>query len=145
MRPVVTWVILTNARNAHVVANHGPGKGLIALEGKCWHAEPAVMHSAKAGTGHSIAGLGVAAVNQGDPQLKADLKFATDIAHRLEVALAKNEFDRFVIVAGPHMLGLIRQKITKQLRGILVAEIAKDLSALPMETLEAHLGEVIAT
>ncbi len=144
MKPIVTWIILANARGARVVANRGPGKGLVVPDGKSWQAEPAIAPSAKAGLGHSIAGPGVAAVDQGDPQLRADAKFAKDVVHQLEIALAQKAFDRLVIVAGPHMLGLMRQVLGQQLRAVLVAEIAKDLSALSLQSLQSHLGEVIA-
>ncbi len=145
MKPIVTWILLANARKAHVVVNKGPGKGLAALADKTWQAKPAPEHSTKAGIGHSIAGPGMAAVDQGDPQHQADLVFAKSVTNQLDDALASTEFDRLVIVAGPHMLGLLRHYLTNRLRSVLVAEIAKDFSALPMENLEERLAEVIAT
>lgn len=145
MKPIVTWVVLVTSRAAHVVANNGPGKGIVALGDKSWQAKPAVGYSSEAGIGHSIAGPGVSAVDQGDPQGHADQTFAKDIAHHLEAALARDEFDRLVIVSGPHMLGLMRKSLTQPLHGVLVGEIAKDLSALPLDILKDHLGDVIAT
>ena len=145
MKPIVTWVILVNARDAHVVVNTGPGKGLFVLEDKAWSAKPATGYSSEAGTGHSIAGPGISAVDQGDPQGHADQVFAKDIVHDLGAALAKKKFDRLVIASSPHMLGLMRKALTRPLQGVLVAEIPKDLSALPMNRLQTHLDEVIAT
>lgn len=144
MKPVVTWIVLANARRAYVVANRGPGKGLAAVEGNLWHAEPASEHADRAGVGHSIAGPGVTAVEQGDSQHYADTKFAKEIVAHLAKALSRQRFDRLVIVAGPHMLGLMRDALTGPLNDVLIAEVSKDLSALPIERLETHLGDVIA-
>ncbi|MDA3858084.1 MAG: host attachment protein [Roseovarius sp.] len=145
MKPIVTWVILLTAREAHVVVNTGPGKGLFVLEDKTWSAEPATGYSSEAGIGHSIAGPGVSAVDQGDPQGHADQTFAKEIAEDLEAALARKQFDRLVIASGPHMLGVMRKALTRSVQGVLVAEIPKDLSALPLDSLQTHLDEIIAT
>ncbi len=145
MKPIVTWVVLADARNASVVVNSGPGKGLAVLEDKAWSAEPATGFSSEAGMGHSSAGPGVSAVDQGDPQEHADQVFAKQIARHLETALAKKDFDRLVIASGPHMLGLMRKALTPSLKGAVVGEIPKDLSDVPLDRLQTHLDDIIAT
>ena len=144
MKPVVTWIVLANTREIRVFANKGPGKGLLAVAGKCWQAEGASKPRDKAGVGHSIAGPGISAVDTADPQSQSDMRFAQDVSLQLSNSFDAKEFDRLVLVAGPHMLGLLRAALNDHLKAVISNEIAKDLSAQPMDALEAHLSEVIA-
>jgi protein required for attachment to host cells len=54
-------------------------------------------------------------------------RFARDVVANLEQARINHEFDRAVIVAGPRMLGLLRDALSKECRSLVVAEIDKDL------------------
>lgn len=55
-------------------------------------------------------------------------QFAKDVAQRIDNDRVKHEFDRLVIVAGPRMLGLLRQELPDTCRGVLAGEISKDLA-----------------
>jgi protein required for attachment to host cells len=55
--------------------------------------------------------------------------FAREVAYNIEAARVAHEFDRLVIVAGPRMLGLLRDELPQPCRDVLAAEVAKDLSA----------------
>ena len=55
--------------------------------------------------------------------------FAREVAQNIEAARVAHEFDKLVIVAGPRMLGLLREELPQPCREVLAAEIAKDLSA----------------
>lgn len=144
MKPVVTWVLLANARQAKVLENRGPGKGLVPLDAHQWDAARPEQPRDRAGMGHSIAGPGVSAVEQSDPQNKADKSFAKDIGKAVTRAFQAKEFDRLILVAGPHMLGLLRDEVENALAPALAGEIDKDLLAQPVKSVEAHVGEIIA-
>lgn len=144
MKPIITWIVLANARTAKVCENRGPGKGLVALDGKEWHAEEVPEPRDNAGRGHSIAGPGMAAVEQTDPQLQSSIRFVREISDHLLHAYTAGEFERLVLVSGPHMLGLLRGHLDERLLAVTVGEIAKDLSAQPPAALVDHIGEVIA-
>jgi hypothetical protein len=62
MKPVVTWVVLANARTIRVLAHRGTGKGLAAMAGQMWHAPDVSLPNYRAGVGSSIAGPGVSAI-----------------------------------------------------------------------------------
>jgi protein required for attachment to host cells len=53
--------------------------------------------------------------------------FARHVARAVEDARARNEFDRLVIVAGPRMLGWLRNALSQTTRSLVAAEIPKDL------------------
>lgn len=144
MKPIVTWVVLANSRTARVFENRGPGKGLHVVADKVWEASPAKPYSSEAGVGHSIAGPGRSAVDQGDPQEQADIRFAKDIMKALELAQRQKSFDRLILVAGPHMLGLLRKALSDSLRAMVVAELANDLTAVSDADLVQHIGRSIA-
>lgn len=144
MKPVVTWVLVANARAAKVLENRGPGKGLTELRKVSFIADERARPRDRAGVGHSIAGPAVSAVDRVDEKHKVDARFAHTICDRLNKAFAAQEFDRLVLVTGPHMLGLLRDDIDKSLRRVLSGEIAKDLSGQPVDALIQHVGEVVA-
>ena len=144
MKPVVTWVVLANARAIRVLSHQGQGNGLTALAGQCWHAPEASMPRDKAGIGHSIAGPGVAAVEQKNATKINDIRFAKEVIAKLSEAYLAKKFDRLILISGPHMLGLLRANIDVPLRAALIGEIAKDLSAQSLTQIEIHLGQLIA-
>jgi protein required for attachment to host cells len=53
--------------------------------------------------------------------------FAKEIAKQIEAGRTRNEFDRFVLVAGPKMLGLLRKSLPLQASNMLAGEVSKDL------------------
>jgi protein required for attachment to host cells len=73
-----------------------------------------------------------------------DAKFAKIIIHDLSKALSAKRFDRLILIAGPHMLGLLRSYTGNALHGAIVGELPKDLSNQPMDAVESHLGDLIA-
>lgn len=144
MKPIVTWVVLANARSATVVAHLGPGNGLTAVSDQTWQAPEVPMPRDKAGVGHSIGGPGVSAVAQTQPKELAESRFAKDIVEGLIEARRGRRFDRLILISGPHMLGLLRANLDASLSAVLVGAIPKDLSAQPLDHVETHLGELIA-
>ena len=54
-------------------------------------------------------------------------QFAKEVARTLDGARTRHEFDRLVLIAGPRMLGLLRDALPATCRSVVAAEIAKDL------------------
>jgi protein required for attachment to host cells len=52
--------------------------------------------------------------------------FAKQVAHTLDGARSRNEFDRLVLIAAPRMLGMLREALPPPCRAVVAAEIAKD-------------------
>lgn len=144
MKPVVTWVVLANARTIRVLAHRRTGKGLAAMARQMWHAPDVSLPNDKAGVGRSIAGPGVSAVQQTDPKEVNDWMFAKEVTDQLVKAHQSKAFDRLVLVLGPHMLGLLCANMGTALHAILLGEIPKDLSMQPIADVETHLGELLA-
>ena len=73
--------------------------------------------------------------------------FAKEVARKIETDRARNEFDRLVLMAGPKMLGLLRQSLSGPTQSMLAGEISKDilrqgpeviLKAVPIEAFETY-------
>ncbi|MCX8226771.1 MAG: host attachment protein [Sulfitobacter sp.] len=144
MKPTITWVVLANTRATKVLSHQGPGKGLMVVAGKKWQADTQSLPRDKAGVGHSIAGPAVSAVEQSDAKKLSDMRLAKEIVADLSKDYQAKKYQRLILVSGPHMLGLLRAEIEAPLRKALIGEIPKDLSAMSVDQVEKHLGELIA-
>lgn len=73
--------------------------------------------------------------------------FAKEVARKIETDRSRNEFDRLVLMAGPKMLGLLRQSLSNPTQSMLAGEISKDilrhgpdviLKSIPIEAFETY-------
>lgn len=144
MKPIVTWVVIANTRNVSVLVNRGPGTGLELLDGVGWQSAEAEDPRDRAGSSHSIAGHSSDSVEQSDPQQKVDKAFAGQVVQHLGQALSSGLYDRLIVSAGPHMLGLLREHYDTRLRAALIGEVAKDLTDQSTEAVMAHIEDIIA-
>jgi len=67
-----------------------------------------------------------------DPVREDEHEFACMLAGVLEEKRRQGLFDWLVIVAAARMLGELRQALSRELRTMVEAEIAKDLTRLPL-------------
>ncbi|ETX14350.1 Host attachment protein [Roseivivax halodurans JCM 10272] len=68
-------------------------------------------------------------------------RFADDLADILFKQAHKHKFDRLVIAAAPKVLGELRNKMHKEVKSRVVAEVAKDLTNHPPHEMEKVLSE----
>jgi protein required for attachment to host cells len=61
--------------------------------------------------------------------------FAKTVARTLDGARTRNEFDRLVLIAGPRMLGLLREALPEPCRSVIAAEVAKALGHQDLEAI----------
>ncbi|MFY0691081.1 MAG: host attachment protein [Paracoccaceae bacterium] len=144
MKPVETWILLANATFARIVANRGPGKGIVAMGGKTWRAEPPVEYSDEAGHARMSTAYSQASLTSKDPKELAEQVFAHTLAEELVGFRRKGAYDRLIIAASPHMLGSLRESLPDYVSDTVVAEIAKDLTHATLEDLPKLLSNVLA-
>lgn len=142
MKAIRTWVLLADARRAHVMSYDVPSKRLVPVEGAEWIAEPPAEFSDEAGVMASRVGAGRPSISRPDPALQAEIAFAKSIVGHLNKAREKGRFDKLVVAAAPHMLGVLRTYITPELQAIIQAEFDKDLTQSNPEKLMHSLAEV---
>jgi protein required for attachment to host cells len=78
-----------------------------------------------------------------DPKERAAGLFARDLAKRLEAGLHEKRFERLIVVAPPHFLGLLRQQMGDALAGVVEHEVHKDLTREDGGALQAHVDELL--
>lgn len=78
-----------------------------------------------------------------DPKEWAAGLFARDLAKRLEAGLHERRYERLIIVAPPHFLGLLRQEMGDALAGAVEHEVHKDLTREEGGALQAHVAELL--
>ena len=68
----------------------------------------------------------------------------SDLAARMKTAHEAKRYDRLVLVAGPKMLGHLRDALDKQTAAAVSASLDKDLGEIPEHELAAHLTGVLS-
>ncbi|GAB4359780.1 MAG: hypothetical protein Kow0073_18810 [Immundisolibacter sp.] len=68
--------------------------------------------------------------NDIDPRRQEALRFAGELAERLESGRVRQEFDCLGLVAAPQFLGLLREALTDACRAKVCLEVDKDLTPL---------------
>ena len=74
-----------------------------------------------------------------DPKRAELQRFARHLAGELDAALAAGRFDDLVLVAGPRLLGELRDALPKRVAERVRQDIAKDLAGLTPSQMEEHL------
>lgn len=71
-------------------------------------------------------------------------RFADDLADILYRYAHRGRFDRFVLVAGPQVLGRIRPALHKEVLDRLIGEVGKVLTNHPVDDIETIVTEALA-
>lgn len=148
MKPTTTWILIADGAHARLFANHGPGKGIEAVEGGVIngdHRPDDELVRASAGrTFESVGETRHAIAPKTDPHRELKRTFAEHLAELMDRKFAAKAFDRLVIVAPPKALGDLRAALSDHLKPHIYAELDKDLVKTPTAELPEHLGAVMA-
>lgn len=88
-------------------------------------------------------GDGVGHTTEADPEpaQKEAERFSKRVADHLDHCRNEHRFDKLRVVAAPRMLGLIREKLSKEVQKMVEEEIPKDVSNLKEHEMEAYLKQ----
>ncbi|MCH6578523.1 MAG: host attachment protein [Alphaproteobacteria bacterium] len=153
-REATTWILIADGARAQIIANEGPGKGLKPLPGRAYQGANLPTReivSDKPGRTYDRGGTGGwTATGRHAMEPRTDWhrfekeRFARAMAKVLDKASGANAFDRLVLVAPPQTLGELRIALKKRTRARITAELAKDLTNVPIHDLPGHLDGVVA-
>jgi len=134
----ITWILVANASQAKLFANHGPKKGLELvkeLEHPASREKAANLVSDRVG---NFKGSGSYA-QPTDPKHHEAERFAQEVAHELEHGRVNNAFEKLVLVASAPFMGLINERLGAPLKQKISESISKDYTHLPVKELASHL------
>jgi protein required for attachment to host cells len=66
-------------------------------------------------------------------------RFAAEVCEHLEQGRRRSAFNRLYVIGAPAFLGLMRKHQSTPLRGLIAAEIAKDVTTQPLDKIRARL------
>jgi protein required for attachment to host cells len=76
------------------------------------------------------------------PREVEEKRFAHELAELLNVALARGEYERLVLIAPPKFLGILRRSLAPVVRKHLVRAEAKDLTKIKLRDLPEYLESI---
>lgn len=140
----VTWIMVANASQAKLFANHGPKKGLQFIK-ELLHPESREKTSdlvsdrsgSHAGTGHG------AFVQATDPKHHEAERFAQEVSRELDDGRVNKAYDRLILVASAPFVGLVNSRLPESVRSKLSEIIDKDYTRLPTKELAGHLESYV--
>lgn len=145
-----TWILVAHEAGARLFESPGPGKGLELIE-EIDHPEgrerDGDLVSDRPGRSFRKNSGDTRRASMGSsegPHDRAVANFARDLAQKLQQGRVQNQSQRFVLVAPPRFLGLLRSSLDGPTGQLVVGSIHKDLARAKEPELIAHLGEIIA-
>lgn len=142
---VNTWIVVADSARALIYTVERPTAPLHlleALEHPESRSQNQDMDSDRPGRSFDSAGEGRHAMVQStDPKEYEALRFARELAERLETARNRGELGKLYLVAAPHFLGLLRKALSTPAQHLVVREVAKNLAAHDPADIRAHLPE----
>lgn len=98
--------------------------------------------SDRPGRGHGPAGSGRHGMEPTTDPLEVEAeRFAAELAALLRTHRIGGAYQRLYLVAPPHFLGLLRKALDDDTRGLVVADLNKDLARLKAHEIRTHLPE----
>ena len=136
------WVVVCDGAKALVLENAGDAKfpnlkTLEVLEQKDLSTHE--QGADKPGRAFSSVGSRRSAVGQTDWHDQSEHAFLTQLAKRLDAALAAGKTKSLIVVAPPRALGMLRPAYSHALKNAVRAEVDKDLVKMPVGEIEKHL------
>jgi len=143
MIPHECRVVVGDGRKVLVLCNHGsPIAPDLRVEDVFRAPENPATH--EQGTDKPGRAMGVdvrrSGVGQTDWHQLAEQRFAKEIAETLEEIRRERGVKSFILVAPPKILAELRKDISHQVRDLVVAEVAKDLTGHPVPDIQGNLA-----
>jgi protein required for attachment to host cells len=137
-----TWVVVCDGAKALVLENVGDATMPDLKTREVYQQKGAAtrdLGTDAPGRAAGIDGKNRSAVGQTDWHQRNEQAFLEDLAKRLESRVSAGDVKSIVLVAPPRALGVLRNALSPALKGVVRAEIDKDLVAVPVYEIEKRL------
>ena len=122
-----TWILVANARQARLYANHGPNKGLELVEEANALPESKTERSSR----------------MRDNQQQLANNFADQLVDQLYYGRSRGDYARAIIVAPPQFMGMLNARLDKPTAQLISSRLDKDYTKTPQNELCAHLSSCL--
>lgn len=140
-----SWILVADAARARIFSVDSPRASLQALDqlvSPKAKLRDRDFNADRPGRAFDSHGEGRHAMGtHNSPKEQDAIRFANEVVDHLEKGRTANKFDRLILVAEPHFLGLLRQAVKPALKQMITLEINKDLSKANEQTIRDHLPE----
>lgn len=141
--PWQSWVVVCDGAKALILQNAGDNQ-LMNLKVQETLTQPNEadrdIGADKPGRSHQANGQSGSAVEETSWHDQAEEMFLKRVAGRLDDLVHEKDVRRIVLVAPPKALGQIRPSLSADTQAVITAELAKDLTNLPVDQIERHLA-----
>jgi protein required for attachment to host cells len=154
------WIVVAHQAGVRIFRRNRPSDGIELVEkmdhpsgrlhdrdintdkpGRQFTPTPATQSRGPQGAGHTYRRHGFT------PRIMAHemdaIRFTQHVAQHLETARAQNKFNRLVLVADPHELGLLKESLDKKTGECVIATLNKNLAKVRDSELEDQIYDVL--
>ena len=128
--PTDTWIVVADGGKARMLRNVGEGMKLSLKQDELLNAQEMEIEGGP--SGHQPPETAGSYIDEAT--------FAKQLAHRLNAAALKDEFEHLVLIADPQTLGQIRPQLHQEATRRMVGELAKTLTNSPLSDIERALN-----
>lgn len=142
--PWESWVVVCDRAKALVLQNAGDAEILNLQVRQAFEQrdEPdRELGADKPGRSHQPDGVGGSAVEETSWHEQAEEDFLKQVAAKIDGLVHDDGARRVVLVAPPKALGVLRRSLSADAQAVITAEVAKDLTNIPIDQIEHHLAE----
>ena len=138
------WVVVADKSKARIFTVADPRGALldeVVLEHPQAREREQALTSDRPGRSFDSKGQGRHAMGTSvEPDQQETIRFAKQIADHVQAAYNEGRCDRLLLVAGPPLLGLLREPL-KTLTGLRISEVDKNLGQYDAREIRKHLPE----
>lgn len=134
-----SWVLIADGEKALFLRNDGdeldPDLNVVRIE-KQENPPTSEQAANRRGRVQQSLGEGRSAYDDTDWHEFEKDRFAREVANVLYRKAHDGSYDRLVVVAGPHVLGVLRDELHSEVSNKIIAEIPKTLTGHPIDKIE---------
>ena len=142
-----TWVVVASAARARIFEVDGrcePLQEVMDLVNPEDRLQAQALKSDKPGRAFDrLGGQRHAMGTTVSPKEQVAIRFAKQVVDRLDADWHRGRFDSLCVVASPHFLGLLRDRMGNSLTRAVRGEVINDLTRQDLRSVQAHVAHLL--
>jgi protein required for attachment to host cells len=129
----ITWIVVANARHAHIFSHSGPNQALKLMQESVLTMEE----------NNPLQSNGRASPRKGHADRQAAQGFAHRVADQLRGGRSRGQFSRAILVAPPTFMGLLNAELDAGTAALVAGRLDKDYTRKEADMLRPHLEKCL--